>query len=147
MRLEASLSEKVPPVQADPEGIHRALLNIVGNALDAVEGRPEPKVTVGTRTGDEGWVRIIVLDNGTGIPAAQIDDIFRPFVSSKGARGTGLGLPVSRKVFREHGGDIVVQSQVNVGSKFTLKLPVKSPFSIDPQTTASDLPVMPPEPE
>jgi signal transduction histidine kinase len=132
-------------VQADPEGLHRALLNIVGNALDAAEGQPEPKVTIGTRTGDEGWVRIIVLDNGTGIPPEQIADIFRPFVSSKGARGTGLGLPVSRKILLEHGGDIVVQSQVNIGSKFTLKLPVKSPFSIDPQVTASDIPVLPPE--
>lgn len=145
--LEASLSEKLPTVQADSEGIHRALLNIVGNAIDAVEGRPEPKVTVGTRTGDEGWARIIVLDNGVGIAPEQLADIFRPFVSTKGSRGTGLGLPVSRKILREHGGDIVVQSQVNVGSKFTLKLPVKSPFSIDPQTTASDIPVMPPDDE
>jgi signal transduction histidine kinase len=143
--LEASLSDKLEPVQADPEGIHRALLNIVGNALDAAEGRPEPKVTVGTRTGDQGWVRIIVLDNGVGIPPDKVADIFRPFVSTKGARGTGLGLPVSRKVLLEHGGDIVVQSQVNVGSKFTLKLPIKSPFSIDPQATASDMPVLPPE--
>jgi signal transduction histidine kinase len=143
--LEASLSDKLEPVQADPEGIHRALLNIVGNALDAAEGRPEPKVTVGTRPGDEGWVRIIVLDNGVGIPPDKVADIFRPFVSTKGARGTGLGLPVSRKVLLEHGGDIVVQSQVNVGSKFTLKLPIKSPFSIDPQATASDMPVLPPE--
>jgi signal transduction histidine kinase len=147
VQLEMNLSDKLPESQADPEGIHRALLNIVGNALDATEGRPDPKVTVGTRTGDEGWVRIIVLDNGSGIPAAQLADIFRPFVSTKGARGTGLGLPVSRKILHEHGGDIVAQSQVNVGSKFTLKLPVKSPFSGDPQMTASDLPILPPEPE
>jgi signal transduction histidine kinase len=147
IKLELSLSDKLPTVQVDPEGIHRALLNIIGNALDAVEGRPEPKVTVGTRTGEEGWVRIIVLDNGVGIAPPQVADIFRPFVSTKGARGTGLGLPVSRKILREHGGDIVVQSQVGVGSKFTLKLPVRSPFSLDPQTTASDIPVMPPDEE
>jgi signal transduction histidine kinase len=145
VHLESSLSEKVPEVHVDPEGIHRALLNIVGNALDAVEGRPDAKVTVGTRTGEEGWVRIIVLDNGTGIALAQYEDIFRPFVSTKGSRGTGLGLPVSRKILREHGGDLLVQSQLNVGSKFTLKLPIKSPFSVDPQSTASDLPAMPPE--
>jgi signal transduction histidine kinase len=147
VRLEASLSDKVVEVQADPEGIHRALLNIVGNALDAVEDRPDPRVTVGTRTGDEGWVRIIILDNGTGIPPAQLEDMFRPFVSTKGSRGTGLGLPVSRKILREHGGDLVVQSQLNVGSKFTLTLPVKSPLTVDPQVTTSDLPAMPPEDE
>jgi signal transduction histidine kinase len=145
VRLEASLSDKLPEVQVDPEGIHRALLNIVGNALDAVEGRPDPKVTVGTRTGEEGWARVIVLDNGVGIAPGHIDDVFRPFVSTKGSRGTGLGLPVSRKILREHGGDLVLQSQLNVGSKFTLKLPIKSPLSIDPQVTASDMPVMPPD--
>src|SRR5262249_45993329 len=116
VKLETSLSANVPPVQVDPEGIHRALLNLVGNALDAAEGRPDPKVTVGTRPGEEGWVRVIVLDNGGGIAPAQLADIFRPFVSTKGSRGTGLGLPVSRKILREHGGDLVVQSQVNVGS-------------------------------
>jgi signal transduction histidine kinase len=147
VKLEESLSDKVQLIQADPEGIHRALLNIVGNALDAAEGRPDPKVTVGTRAGDEGWVRIIVLDNGSGIPMQQFEDIFRPFVSTKGSRGTGLGLPVSRKILREHGGDIVVQSQVNVGSKFTLKLPIHSPFSMDPQVTSSDMPVLPPDDE
>jgi signal transduction histidine kinase len=147
VKLEASLSDKVQLIQADPEGIHRALLNIVGNALDAVEGRPEPKVTVGTRTGEEGWIRIIVLDNGSGILPAQLEDIFRPFVSTKGSRGTGLGLPVSRKVLREHGGDILAQSQVNVGSKFTLKLPIESPFSVDPRVTSSDVPVLPPDDE
>ena len=147
VKLEMSLADKLPTVQADAEGIHRALLNIVGNALDAVEDRPDPKVTVGTRTGDEGWVRIIILDNGVGIAPEQLADIFRPFVSTKGSRGTGLGLPVSRKILREHGGDIIAQSQVNTGSKFTLKLPVKSPFSIDPQRTASDLPVLPPDVE
>jgi signal transduction histidine kinase len=147
VNLEVSLAQDLPSVQVDPEGIHRALLNIVGNGLDAVEGRPDPKVTVGTRTGEEGWVRIIVLDNGVGIAPEQLADIFRPFVSTKGSRGTGLGLPVSRKILREHGGDIIVQSQPQVGSKFTLKLPIKSPFSIDPQRTSSELPVLPPDVE
>jgi signal transduction histidine kinase len=147
VHLEMSLSDKLPPIQADPEGLHRALLNIVGNALDAVEGRPEPRVTVGTRPGDEGWARIIVLDNGAGIAPEQLTDIFKPFVSTKGSRGTGLGLPVSLKILREHGGDIVVQSQVNAGSKFTLKLPIQSPFSIDPRATTTDLAVMPADEE
>jgi signal transduction histidine kinase len=145
VKLDISLAENLPEVQADPEGIHRALLNIVGNAIDAVEDRPSPQVTVGTRTAEEGWVRIVVLDNGRGIPPEQFDEIFRPFVSTKGSRGTGLGLPVSRKIMREHGGDIVVQSQVGVGSKFVLKLPIKSMLSADMNATAADMPMMPPE--
>jgi two-component system, NtrC family, sensor kinase len=144
--LELSLGENVPEVQADPEGLHRALLNIVGNAIDAVEGRPEPKVTVGTRA-DEHWARILVLDNGVGIPPAQLAEIFKPFVSTKGARGTGLGLPVSRKIMREHGGDLTVHSQVGAGSKFTLRLPVKSPLSQEPGVTVGEMPVYPPAEE
>ena len=90
---------------------------------------------------------MIVLDNGVGIPPDQLADIFRPFVSTKGSRGTGLGLPVSRKILREHGGDIVIQSQVNVGSKITLKLPIRSPFAVEGNVTSSEIPVMPPDEE
>lgn len=147
IHLEANLAEDLPAVQVDPEGLHRALLNIVGNALDAVEERPEPKVTVGTRSAEEGWVRIIVLDNGVGIPQEKVQEIFRPFVSSKGSKGTGLGLAVSRKILREHGGDILVHSQGGVGSRFTLRIPVTSPFSLDPLGTTGDMPLMPPEPD
>lgn len=144
VKLEVSLGQDVPIISADTEGLHRALLNIVTNALDAVEGKEGGQVTVGTRLAEEGWVRIIVLDNGIGIPPEKVPDIFRPFVSTKGSKGTGLGLPVSRKILREHGGDIVVQSQVGVGSKFSLRLPVKSPFSSDPNQTSADMPIMPP---
>jgi signal transduction histidine kinase len=142
--LEVSLEEGLPTVPVDPEGIHRALLNVIGNALDAVEDRPNPKVMVGTRSAaDTGWVRLMVIDNGAGIALQQVSDIFKPFMSTKGAKGTGLGLAVSRKILREHGGDIVVQSQPGVGSKFTLRLPMKSP--IDPSGTSSEMPIFPPE--
>jgi signal transduction histidine kinase len=143
IKLELNLGENLPLVLADAEGIHRALLNIAGNALDAVEGRPTPQVTLGTR-GDDAWLRIVVLDNGVGIPPEQAKEVFKPFVSSKGSRGTGLGLPVSRKILREHGGDITLQSQPGVGSKFTLRLPVKSPLSQDPSATLGELAVYPP---
>ena len=66
---ENHLDEGLPTVDADPEGIHRALLNVITNALDAVEGRDNPKVVVQSlRDSEEGWVRIHVVDNGTGIP-------------------------------------------------------------------------------
>jgi signal transduction histidine kinase len=148
IKLDTNLEESLAPVPVDPEGIHRALLNIVGNALDAVEDRKNPQVTVGTRRDpEEGWVRILVLDNGMGIAPQKINDIFKPFVSSKGARGTGLGLAVSRKILREHGGDIVVQSQVGKGSKFILRLPIRSPLGGDvPQTGVNWPALKPPEP-
>ena len=146
VHLEVNLEASLPIIQVDPEGIHRALLNILTNALEALEGRPEPKVTVGTRVAaDEGWARLIVIDNGTGIDHAKLADIFKPFMSTKGAKGTGLGLAVSRKILREHGGDILVESKLGVGSKFTLRLPLKSPLSIDPNSTSAEMPILPPE--
>jgi signal transduction histidine kinase len=142
-KLEVRLEPGLPPVQLDPEGLHRALLNIVGNAFDAVEERKNPYVGVVTkRDPDEGWVRVLVVDNGTGISPEKLGDIFKPFVSTKGARGTGLGLAVSRKILREHGGDILAQSQVGKGSTFILRLPIKSPLSIDPSGTSAELPVV-----
>jgi len=127
VRLETHLDENLPVVAADPEGIHRALLNILTNALDAVEEKANPKVVVQSLLdSEEGWVRIQVLDNGGGIPPNKLGDIFKPFVSTKGPKGTGLGLAVSRQILREHGGDILAQSQVGKGSRFVLRLPIRS---------------------
>jgi len=121
--------------------VHRSLLNIVSNAMDAVEERESPRVAVQTILEADGeWVRMIVLDNGPGVPVEKRDDIFKPFVSTKGARGTGLGLPVSRKVFREHGGDILLESQVGKGSKFILRLPLKSAWLQEGNGTMPFLP-------
>jgi signal transduction histidine kinase/pSer/pThr/pTyr-binding forkhead associated (FHA) protein len=147
IKLDCRLEESLPIAIVDPEGIHRAMLNVVGNALDAVEGCSDPQVTVGTRNDpEEGWVRLLVLDNGVGIPAQKFNDIFKPFVSTKGARGTGLGLAVSRKIIREHGGDILVQSQPGKGSKFILRLPSRGTLSGDSQGSGTiTLPFKPPD--
>lgn len=131
--LVARPDGKLPKVPCDPDGIHKVLMNIVGNALDAVEERKQPQVAVSTLPDPvEGWVRIEILDNGMGIPPEKLNQLFRPFVSTKGARGTGLGLAVSRKILREHGGDIEVRSQAGKGSKFILRLPLKSPVGSEP---------------
>jgi signal transduction histidine kinase len=137
----------VEAVVCDPEGIHRAVLNIVTNALDAVEDRANAKVGLQAILEPDGnWAKIIVIDNGPGIPANEIEDIFKPFVSSKGSRGTGLGLPVSRKILREHGGDIVVQSVLEKGSKFSLRIPLKSAFAGESSGTHMHPPLrQPPE--
>jgi signal transduction histidine kinase len=140
-RLETRLADQLPIVPADPDGVHRALLNIVGNALDAVEERKNGVVIVGTSLEDGGeWVRAVVADNGVGIPPQKLAEIFKPFVSTKGAKGTGLGLAVSRKILREHGGDIVAQSQPGKGSKFVLRLPLKSPLSAEAGATITEPP-------
>jgi signal transduction histidine kinase/pSer/pThr/pTyr-binding forkhead associated (FHA) protein len=145
--LEVRLSSNLPLVPADPDGVHKALLNIVSNALDAIEGREEPYVGIQTLMESAGqWARIVVMDRGPGIEPDKINDIFRPFVSTKGARGTGLGLPVSRKIFREHGGDILVESKLGKGSKFILRLPMRNPAA-DNGLTSEETALKPPEDE
>ncbi len=126
--LSVALAPILPKCPADPEGVHRALLNVVGNALEAVEGCEAPAVVVSTlREPDGKWLRVEVTDNGPGVPPEKQAEIFRPFVSTKGSRGTGLGLAVSRKILREHGGDILLKSQLGQGSTFALRLPMRSP--------------------
>ncbi len=143
--LESQLAEKLPICPADPEGIGHALLNVVGNALDAVESAETPHVVVRTAAEPEGgWVQLLVEDNGAGIAADKIEEIFRPFVSTKGARGTGLGLAVSRKILREHGGDIVVQSEPGKGSTFVLRLPLRPAPTFDFNQTLLGQPPLPP---
>lgn len=135
----------LPPLVFDPEGIHRAVLNVITNAIDACEAEPPPtspedtvkepgRVQVRVEYApQQQQLRILVEDNGHGIPANELDDIFSLFVSRKGSRGTGLGLPVSQKIVREHGGTITVSSRVGQGSCFTIELP-----AIAPEHSAAD---------
>ncbi|WP_240490161.1 ATP-binding protein [Planctopirus hydrillae] len=115
---------QLPTSTFDPEGIHRAILNVVSNAMDAVEHADDPRVVVQTgfdEPRDLLWVS--VEDNGTGIAPENLSKMFLMFESTKGARGTGLGLAVSQKIIREHGGDITVESQIGKGSRFVLTWP------------------------
>ena len=112
----------LPAVLADATALHRALLNVVMNAIDAVAGQADATVKISASVDDTlAW--ITVCDNGTGVPADIRDEIFKPFVSTKGSRGTGLGLPASRKTLREHGGDIAVTDAPDGGAQFTLHWP------------------------
>ncbi len=126
--LDWSPMDGLPPTLLDSEGIHRAVLNIVTNALDAAEERPEARVRVATGVDSAAAIlRVEVEDNGVGIAPEDLASIFGVFASTKGTRGTGLGLPVSQKIVREHGGQILLNSQVGRGSKFVVELPIRQP--------------------
>jgi signal transduction histidine kinase len=117
-------AERLPIILFDPDAVHRAILNVVTNALDACEEQDHARVIVSTQhLPHRALVQIVVEDNGRGIEAGEIKKIFTVFESGKGARGTGLGLPVSRKILREHGGEIRVESTPGEGSRFVLELP------------------------
>lgn len=124
VRLEFRPDPGMIELAFDPDAMHRAILNVVTNAIDACEKRPDGAVVVQTECDlNAGVIRIGVSDNGEGILPEDLRRIFSVFESRKGSRGTGLGLPVSQKILREHGGDILLESTPQVGSRFTLQLP------------------------
>ncbi len=128
-QLQWQPAESMPDLIFDPEGIHRAVLNVATNALDAVsEKQPPGRVLVRSEYDPQAAkARIIVEDDGPGIPADQMEYLFSPFISSKKSRGTGLGLPVSQKIIREHGGQIFVHSEPGRGARFVLEIPAVLP--------------------
>lgn len=112
----------------DPVGIHSALSNLVSNALEA--SRPQENsgasyVTVAGRV-EDARLLIKVSDNGEGIPDEIRDKLFNKFYSTKGAKGTGLGLVITRKVVEEHRGTISVESRPGLGTTFMIEIPLKS---------------------
>lgn len=118
----------MPTLMFDPEAMHRAVLNVVTNAIDACHDRTEGRVEVTTQYSQaEKMARVAVVDNGSGIDEEDLEKIFAVFVSRKGGRGTGLGLPVSQKILEEHGGRIRVESKPDQGSRFTLEFPALLP--------------------
>ena len=111
----------------DPKGIYRCLMNQISNAIDAcIDDEDKDKkhlVRVSTRRASDGMIVFEVSDNGCGMDEEIRKQIFTGFFSTKGTRGTGLGLIVTQKILQEHGGSISVQSEPGKGSIFTSKIP------------------------
>ncbi len=126
--LILDLADDAPPIPLDAAAIHQVLMNLVNNALEAVApGRGV--VTITTRF-DAGRreARLEVSDNGPGIPPERHEEIFEAFRSTKGQRGTGLGLAVTRKIVLEHGGRVELVSDAGRGATFRIVLPCDSPL-------------------
>src|SRR5690606_20968451 len=116
-----------PAVMADPSQLRRALLNLIRNAMDAMEGGGSLTI----RCGSNATHAIIeVGDSGPGIPAEELERIFDPFFSTK-VSGTGLGLPLTAQIIEEHGGRILVASQMGAGSVFKIELPIVEHDALD----------------
>jgi PAS domain S-box-containing protein len=128
--LVRDLDTKLQPVAMDRTGIYRCLLNLISNAVDActLEGIVHGKGVVRVRTDrPPGWgVRFQVTDNGTGMDEATRKKLFTEFFTTKGYKGTGLGLPVTHKIVQEHGGSLSFESEPGRGTTFSLMLPEKS---------------------
>ena len=122
------------PVYFDPEAIYRAALNVVQNAIDACDLGCVVKIRL---TETDSQAQISIIDDGEGIDPRKINLIFKPFATTKGESGTGIGLPVTRKIMREHGGDVAVNSSLGHGSKFTLWMPIRRAKK-DPRSRVAD---------
>ncbi len=124
--LLTDLDESLPPIPLDYDGIHQVTLNIVTNAIDAVE-RERGVINVRARYADDHQtVVLVVADNGPGVPDDMRARVFEAFRSSKGQGGTGLGLAVARKIVREMGGDIEFMNLPEGGTEFRVHLPAAS---------------------
>jgi PAS domain S-box-containing protein len=112
-------------VVTDPRRVRQILLNLLSNAIKFGEGKP---ITVMCRPGEDGGVMVSVVDRGRGIPEEDLEKIFDEFVQlhqPDAQQGTGLGLPISRRLAELLEGSLVVESRVGEGSTFTLSLPAK----------------------
>jgi PAS domain S-box-containing protein len=115
--------DELPPIPVAKDRIQQVLLNLILNAIEAMEGGGQLDIST-TRTSQPEGVRITVADNGIGIEPDRLSRIFEPFNSNR-TEGLGLGLFISRRIITEdHGGHIDVESQVGQGSTFTVFLPV-----------------------
>jgi len=120
--LRTELADALPRVQADPVQVQQVILNLIVNALEAMKGEPQREVTVLTALGQPGEVLVSIHDSGRGLAAAQPDQIFDPFYTTK-PDGMGMGLAISRSIVESHGGRIWAQAGMPRGSTFTFSLP------------------------
>jgi signal transduction histidine kinase len=123
----------LPPIQADPEQLYQALVNLVANALDAMGAAG--RLTLRARWDDGGAalvpsrrephhrrIEVEIEDTGIGIPPSEAEKVFNPFFTTKEG-GTGLGLALAHKIVEDHGGSITFRSAPGVGTTFRILLP------------------------
>jgi two-component system nitrogen regulation sensor histidine kinase NtrY len=123
VELRTGFAPELPVLEADPDQLKRAVLNLIDNAVEA--GATE--VVVGTRwERGAGRIQVVVADNGPGIAPELRDKLFLPYFSTK-TTGMGLGLPIVHQIVTDHGGQIRVEENLPRGTRFVIDLPVIQP--------------------
>lgn len=115
--------KELPKIYCNPSEINQVILNIVVNASHALKDRPNPTIKISTNADDKN-VLITIEDNGIGMSAETLNNIFVPFYTTKPiGQGTGMGMAIAHKIISEHHGSIDVSSEINKGTCFSISLP------------------------
>ena len=139
VQLSVEMDPEIPPIQHDCNALHQAVLNL---ALNAIEAAPSKSGVVRIHAGwdaesSSAW--IVVEDNGPGIEPQRREEVFRPFSSTKGQRGTGLGLAVTMQLVADHGGTVDLGTSTLGGARFQILIPGSGPE--DPGETTGPRPM------
>ncbi|MBL8764667.1 MAG: FHA domain-containing protein [Phycisphaerae bacterium] len=141
--LIVDAESEMPPLSVDPGQVHQAFMNLMANAVEAVDARTGTVTVRATyhaadprRGRTHAELHVDVIDNGPGIAPEAMPRLFEPFFSTKGTRGTGLGLTVTKRIIEQHGGRIKVESAPGRGATFTVILPADLTPGVDPSETA-----------
>jgi two-component system NtrC family sensor kinase len=126
VNLSLGLAEDLPEAYADGNQLQQVVVNLLLNAADVVEPGTG-QLRLATRLVDEAFVEFSVEDNGSGIRPEDLPHLFEPFFSTKGNRGTGLGLAVTWGIVESHGGSIDVQTELGKGTTFSVRIPLHPP--------------------
>jgi len=121
VEIRAKFAGPAPKVSVDPEQLRRVIINLVDNAIEAMDRQGAIDVET-EHDAAHSVVRIVIADNGPGIPPAEREKLFLPYYSTK-QRGSGLGLAIVRRIVAEHGGSIDVTDNAPHGTRFAIELP------------------------
>jgi C4-dicarboxylate-specific signal transduction histidine kinase len=114
--------DALPPVLANRVELEQVLINLIKNAIDAMEAAPLRKLRITTRQVESGAIMVSIRDSGKGLAADELDKVFEPFQTSK-AEGLGLGLPICRSMIENYGGQIWAEQNSGGGAEFNFTLP------------------------
>ncbi|HEY9721034.1 MAG TPA: ATP-binding protein [Oscillatoriaceae cyanobacterium] len=121
--------ERLPPIMGVAGQIQQVFMNLLINACQAIPNRGEVRIS---SDADADQVTLRISDTGTGIEADVLPRIFEPYFSTKSAAdGTGLGLPITKRIVEKHGGRLEVESAPEVGTTFTIVLPIEGVIDMD----------------
>jgi PAS domain S-box-containing protein len=125
VKLTVDLKKGTPPVLGDQIELQQVLLNIILNGFESMEDKDKKELTIFTKQGDAETITVCFRDSGFGIKEEDIENIFRPFITTK-KKGMGMGLTISRSIIEAHGGKIWAKNNPDEGATFYFTLPVKS---------------------